>query len=484
MAVQDVTSSTAVFDVDAWNPHYNKSGLNGLNIGNTSGLSTGHFTVSSQMPVHYTVQQVHGLLDISNKTLLRGVVPGSFPFALGPEPTHTAGMRRLVVVDENVHQLYREQIDKYFQHHGVEVHLMPLPTREENKEFDLVFKIAEALEDFKLNRRQEPIIAIGGGVCLDAAGLAANLYRRNTGIIKVPTTVMGVVDASIGIKTAVNFHEKKNKLGTYCPPLGVFYDTSFLQTLEQRHISNGAAEILKMACIKDEKLFSLLERHAEDLISNKFQGEVGSQAFRRSIQGMLEELEYNLWEAILVRLVDYGHTISPELEMAALRGSDMLLHGEAVNIDMALSTEIAVGRGLLTAEERHRVLQLMLKLRLPLWHSKCSVQLFMKGLADMTRARDGLQRVPLMKGLGAAVFVNDITEEEMAAAVSRLVAFAAAHGDAAAMAALPSLQHTLGLQVGAATAKVENNVVRVPLGFATWKAADHHVDQPRAVSGQ
>jgi 3-dehydroquinate synthase len=82
---------------------------------------------------------------------------------------------------------------------------------------------------------------------------------------------MGVVDASIGIKTAVNFHEKKNKLGTYCPPLGVFYDTMFLQTLEQRHISNGAAEILKMACIKDEELFNLLEQHAEDLISNNFQ---------------------------------------------------------------------------------------------------------------------------------------------------------------------------------------------------------------------
>lgn len=88
---------------------------------------------------------------------------------------------------------------------------------------------------------------------------------------QVPTTVMGVVDASIGIKTAVNFHEKKNKLGTYCPPLGVLYDTSFLQTLDSRHISNGSAEILKMACIKDRELFDLMDKNAEHLIGDKFQ---------------------------------------------------------------------------------------------------------------------------------------------------------------------------------------------------------------------
>eukprot|EP00879_Flechtneria_rotunda_P023442 GHRR01024795.1.p1 GENE.GHRR01024795.1~~GHRR01024795.1.p1 ORF type:complete len:285 (+),score=106.24 GHRR01024795.1:475-1329(+) len=247
---------------------------------------------------------------------------------------------------------------------------------------------------------------------------------------------MAIVDASIGIKTAVNFHEKKNKLGTYCPPLGVFYDTAFLNTLDSRHISNGSAEILKMACVKDRHLFELMDKHATDLIKNKFQGPVAAAAIRRSIQGMLEELEYNLWEAILVRLVDYGHTISPELEMAALRSSSMLLHGEAVTIDMALSTELSAGRGLLTSKERLRVLDLMHALRLPLWHESVDMKLLMKGLEDMTRARDGLQRVPLMKGIGAAVFVNDITEAEMQAAADRLLAYAAAHADAAAVKAV------------------------------------------------
>ena len=82
---------------------------------------------------------------------------------------------------------------------------------------------------------------------------------------------MAVVDAAIGIKTAVNFHSKKNKLGTYSPPLGVLYDTTFLKTLDERHISNGAAEIMKMACVKDWELFELMEEHAEELVHTRFQ---------------------------------------------------------------------------------------------------------------------------------------------------------------------------------------------------------------------
>lgn len=89
--------------------------------------------------------------------------------------------------------------------------------------------------------------------------------------MQVPTTLMGVVDASIGIKTAVNFIGKKNKLGTYCPPLAVFADLAFLRTLDDRNLANGSAEILKMACIKDEKLFHLLEAHAATLMATHYQ---------------------------------------------------------------------------------------------------------------------------------------------------------------------------------------------------------------------
>ena len=89
--------------------------------------------------------------------------------------------------------------------------------------------------------------------------------------MQIPTTVMGAIDASIGIKTAVNFDNRKNKMGTYCPPLAVFIDRTFLQTLDQRNLSNGAAEMLKMASVKDDALFHMLEEHGADFIKQRFQ---------------------------------------------------------------------------------------------------------------------------------------------------------------------------------------------------------------------
>lgn len=105
---------------------------------------------------------------------------------------------------------------------------------------------------------------------------------------------------------------------------------------------------------------------------------------RRSIQGMLEELECNLYEHVLTRVVDYGHTFSPEIEMAALETDDELLHGEAVNIDMAITTELAHRRGYITADQKRRVFAIMRALRLPFWHPSVTPKLLIKVRASKT----------------------------------------------------------------------------------------------------
>ena len=112
---------------------------------------------------------------------------------------------------------------------------------------EMALKILEEVNNFSLDRRREPIIAIGGGVCLDIVGLAASLYRRRTPYIRVPTTLLSYVDASVGAKTGVNFANCKNKLGAYIPPTAAFLDLSFIQTVPRRHISNGLAEMLKVS---------------------------------------------------------------------------------------------------------------------------------------------------------------------------------------------------------------------------------------------
>lgn len=155
-------------------------------------------------------------------------------------------MKRFVVIDQDVYKIYGSKVTDYLEANNVQYKLLALPTTEENKSMDMVLKILEEVNNFALDRRTEPIIAIGGGVCLDIVGLAASLYRRRTPYIRVPTTLLAYIDASLGAKTGVNFAQCKNKLGAYIPPVATFLDLSFIKTSPRRHISNGLAEMFKV----------------------------------------------------------------------------------------------------------------------------------------------------------------------------------------------------------------------------------------------
>ncbi|WP_245886396.1 sedoheptulose 7-phosphate cyclase [Kineococcus xinjiangensis] len=331
--------------------------------------------------------------------------------------------RRFVVIDSRVNELYGARMVEYFDHHGVEARILPLEVDETVKNLDTVTRIVREIDAFGIDRRREPIIVIGGGVIMDVVGLAANLYRRGTPFVRVPTTLIGLVDAGVGVKTGVNFNSHKNRLGTYFDKSLTLLDTGFLASLDRRHLSNGLGEILKIALIKDRELFVLLDRFGADLLRERFQNSdrlgrrAAASTLQRAIQGMLEELQPNLWEANLERLVDYGHTFSPTIEMRAL---PELLHGEAVAVDMAITTMIATHRGLMSAAESASVLNVMAKLGLPTWDDSLDADLLARALEETVRHRDGQQRLPLPVGIGAATFVNDVTHQELDAALSSL----------------------------------------------------------------
>merc|ERR1740127_214011 len=209
---------------------------------------------------------------------------------------------------------------------------------------------------------------------MDIVGFAASIYRRRTPYIRVPTTLMGYVDASVGAKTGVNFAGKKNKLGAYIPPALTLLDRSFLATLDERQLSNGAAEIAKMALVKDPELFGLLADFGPELIAHKFQdlpdadgraATAPSRVLYLSIQTMLEELAPNLWEDSLNRLVDFGHVFSMELEMSALGTEYELMHGEAVATDMAYMTVLSCVLGNITPSVRDTILHMLRRCSVP-----------------------------------------------------------------------------------------------------------------------
>merc|ERR1719191_1135963 len=260
--------------------------------------------------------------------------------------------RRLVVVDEKVFGLYGDKVKAYFEARGSEHDIMTLPMTEENKSMDMTLKVCKRMKDFKIDRRHEPVIAIGGGVCLDVVGLAASMFRRRTPYIRVPTTSLAYVDASVGAKNGCNFCGSKNRLGTYVPPVAALLDCDFFKTQGSRDISNSLGEMAKMAIMKSAELFKLLDEHAPRLIQDRFQSQnasddVPARVLRLSIETMLEELAPNLWEDSLDRLVDFGHAVGQNLEMIALGTEYELMHGEAVACDMSYMTVLSNVLGLI-----------------------------------------------------------------------------------------------------------------------------------------
>lgn len=360
--------------------------------------------VTYQRTIEYEIANSPNLFDLQNTDLLFPAMPES--------------KRRFVVIDAHVEQYYAAEIRNYFRHHGINAKIVTFPGGEENKTIEYYFSIVRELDAFPIHRRDEPIIAIGGGVLTDVVAFVASTYRRSIPHIKVPTTLMGYVDASIGIKTGINFNGNKNRLGSFEPPKKVLLDKSFLKTLPKRHILNGVAEIIKLAVIKDADLFSLLEQHGPQSVDSQFQNEMGGLILNRAIAGMREELEPNLFEDDLARKVDFGHTFSYGLETH--QEAD-LLHGEAVLLDIIVSSLIAHQRGYLSSAETDRLFHLVASLGIPLNIAALDPDVLWQSLEERTYHRNGLQRVPMPNGLGECIFVNDIKMDEIQSAHQALI---------------------------------------------------------------
>lgn len=358
--------------------------------------------VRATRPIAYDVVKTPGLFEPDNATLMHYGWPQG---------------RRFVVVDGNVMRLHGERIQQYFERRGVEARIVVFPGGEEHKTLEIYQDLARKLDAFPIHRRDEPIIAIGGGVLTDVVGFLAASYRRGVPHIKVPTTLMGYIDAALGIKAGINFNGNKNRLGAFEPAQAVLLDRTFLPTLPHRHLLNGVCEVLKLAIIRDAALFAALEADGPRAVRNCFADAGGEAILDAAIGGMLEELTPNLHEEELARCVDFGHTFSYGLET---RYEHRLLHGEAVLLDILVSVLIAQGRGLLQAVDVSRIFTLVQALGIALDYSLLDAQLMWESLQDRIKHRNGQQRVPMPNGIGRYVFLNDITRGELDAALHQL----------------------------------------------------------------
>lgn len=361
------------------------------------------FHVEGYEKIEYDLVYVDGVFAVENTELADDYRPYG---------------RALMVVDETVHDIYGDAIGTYFDHHHIALTTVPVQIRETAKSLATFERIVAEFDSFGLVRT-EPVLVVGGGLTTDVAGFACASYRRNTPYIRIPTTLIGLIDASVSIKVAVNHGKHKNRLGAYHASRKVLLDFSFLNTLPEDQVRNGMAELIKISVVGNAEIFELLEQHGPELLRTRFGHLDGTPALRaagehltyQAIATMLELEAPNLHEIDLDRVIAFGHTWSPTLELTP---PSPFFHGHAINIDMALSTTLAEQRGFLSVADRDRVLTVMSGLGLALDSHHLTPELLTKATASILKTRDGMLRAAIPAPIGECIFLNDVSTDELA----------------------------------------------------------------------
>ena len=175
----------------------------------------------------------------------------------------------MAVIDDKVEKLYGDDFHDYFDHHSIELNKLVISANEVDKDISTVKSILVSLKKLGV-ARNEPVLVVGGGVISDVTGFATALYHRETPYVMLCTTIVSGIDAGPSPRTCCDGFGYKNLYGAYHPPVFTIVDRSFFRTLHPGWIRHGIAEIIKMAAVKEEKLFSLLEEASSDLVKTKF----------------------------------------------------------------------------------------------------------------------------------------------------------------------------------------------------------------------
>ena len=242
----------------------------------------------------------------------------------------------VIVTNPTVDRLFGDRVRQALSSSACPVTTLLLPDGEAHKDMQTLGLIFDHLLGAQLDRRAV-IVALGGGVIGDMAGFAAAVYMRGIRFIQVPTTLLAQVDSSVGGKTAVNHPMGKNMIGAFYQPIAVEIDTDVLQTLPDREISAGLAEVVKYGLIMDEPFFAWCEAHAQGL--KKRDPKLLAQAIRRSCEFKAHVVSQDERESGLRAILNLGHTFGHAIEAGL--GYGQWLHGEAVGCGMVLAARLS-----------------------------------------------------------------------------------------------------------------------------------------------
>ena len=331
---------------------------------------------------------------------------------------HIAGSRVAIVTNETVAPLYLAKVrDQLSALRPLEV---ILPDGEQYKTLEVLNRIFDALLAARCDRRTT-LIALGGGVIGDMAGFAAACYQRGVPFIQVPTTLLSQVDSSVGGKTGVNHALGKNMIGAFYQPRAVIIDTDTLNTLPDRELASGLAEVIKYGLIRDPEFFAWIEANLDKLLA--CDAEALAFAIHRSCRNKAEVVAADEYESGVRATLNLGHTFGHAIETGLGYGD--WLHGEAIAAGMVMAADMSRRLGWLTTAETVRIEKLIRRARLPV---RAPVALsparFLELMAVDKKVQDGRLRLVLLRHLGEAVVTDEYPRAELEATLASMRAAA------------------------------------------------------------
>lgn len=281
------------------------------------------------------------------------------------------------------------------------------PSSEAAKSQTIFLKLIKAIAARDGKHQGIFLIALGGGVIGDLTGFAASVYRRGIPYIQIPTTLTAQVDSAIGGKTAIDLAEGKNLLGSVYQPALVLSDTELLNSLPDRHWTDGFAEVIKAGLIKDERLFSLLEKMGKEAIraNPKLLEKVIFSCAKMKAK-IVEKDEFDKKDVRMI--LNFGHTIGHAIE-AASKFSRHMTHGEAVSIGMLVASDISESLGVLKDRSlTARIEKILMKFELPVFFKGLPMESLMKAIGYDKKTQSGINRFLLPRTIGNIAIVKDV----------------------------------------------------------------------------
>ena len=311
------------------------------------------------------------------------------------------GTQVMIVTNTTVAPLYLEQCKALFS--DFKLDWVILPDGEQYKSLEVLNQVFDKLIAEHFDRKCT-LVALGGGVIGDMTGFAAAAYQRGVPFIQIPTTLLSQVDSSVGGKTGVNHPQGKNMIGAFHQPKAVVIDTHTLNTLEDRQLSAGLAEVIKYGLIRDLAFFEWLEQNLEGLLARDH--ELLAQAIQRSCQNKADIVAADETEQGQRALLNLGHTFGHAIE--AGMGYGAWLHGEAISAGMMQAAYMSQLLGDLTEQDVSRIAHIFKRAGLPIYPPhQLSNQDFMHYMAGDKKVQAGVVRLVLMKSIGQAYISGD-----------------------------------------------------------------------------